>query len=572
MGKSEINETMRPSQLIYHNGPGAIVDLLDRSVMVMAADTWRIPFQSSIKDERVLQALNKEEIKLLNEYPDKVEVTVTPFPKWKICPKCQMMTNYTDKNHCHYCEQNGEIIPLYPSRFVISCAKGHVSDFPYVEWVHQNKSCTADQPVLKLLKKGDSGSLSDLSVTCVKCQATMSLANILTKDALKDIVPVCTGEQYWLQQTEPCGEEVKTYLRGASNIYSPSIVSFLQIPLSEEHRDPLMKKVLNHKSTLDSVKENDDKFTTLLSVLEFDSEDKERILHILNVAHDESLSYQSIRKQEWNTLVKKDINDLSESGYKSKSVSIHQKMRRYFSAIHRVDAVPQLQVHRGFKRIEYVDRFEIEGSEKLLPIMKNKQNNWLPGIKNIGEGIFFQFNRSTILNWQNKHHPDDISKIIMEHFNAQREKLGYNNIPFDSKYVMMHTFSHALIKELANHSGYATTALKERIYCDDQMEGVLIYTASGDSEGTLGGLIEQSSEDKLYPIFIRALERMMHCSSDPHCSEGEFMYQSTANGAACHACGFVSETSCDMGNQLLDRRLLININPNEKYGFFDLNE
>jgi hypothetical protein len=103
------------------------------------------------------------------------------------------------------------------------------------------------------------------------------------------------------------------------------------------------------------------------------------------------------------------------------------------------------------------------------------------------------------------------------------------------------------------------------------MEGVLIYTASGDSEGTLGGLIEQASKDRLYPIFIRALERMMYCSSDPNCSEGEFMYQSTANGAACHSCGFVSETSCEMGNQLLDRRLLININPNENYGFFNIN-
>ena len=134
----------------------------------------------------------------------------------------------------------------------------------------------------------------------------------------------------------------------------------------------------------------------------------------------------------------------------------------------------------------------------------------------------------------------------------------------------MHTFSHALIKELAAHSGYSTTALQERIYCSDVMHGVLIYTASGDSEGSLGGLIEQAHPDKLYPIFIRAIERMMYCSSDPHCSEGTFKFHSTANGAACHTCAFVSETSCEWGNQLLDRRLLLNINPGETTGFFDL--
>jgi len=518
-----------------------------------------------------LRALGKDEIKILNDYPDRVEVTVTPFPKWKICPKCQMMTGFSDRKHCYYCEKKGENIPLYPSRFVVSCDKGHVSDFPYVEWVHQNNACTADKPVLKLLKKGDSGSLSDLSVTCVKCHTTMSLAKILSKDALKGIVPPCSGEQRWLQQSEPCDEEVKTYLRGASNIYSPSVVSFLRIPLSEEHKDPLMERVLEHKSALESVKDDDDKLDTILLALGYNPQDKARIISILNGDYDEAFTYQSIRKQEWNTLIKKGVNDTCDTGYRSLDMPIHKDMAYYFSAIHRVDALPELQVLRGFTRIEYVDRFDMSSSEKLLPIMKNKQTNWLPGIKNIGEGIFFQFNRSAIHTWQSKQKPDEISQVMMKHFNTQRERLGYTNIPFDSKYLMMHTFSHALIKELAIYSGYATTALKERIYCDDHMEGVLIYTASGDSEGTLGGLIEQASKDKLYPIFIRALERMMHCSSDPNCSEGEFMYQSTANGAACHSCGFVSEPSCEMGNQLLDRRLLININPNENYGFFNIN-
>lgn len=135
--------------------------------------------------------------------------------------------------------------------------------------------------------------------------------------------------------------------------------------------------------------------------------------------------------------------------------------------------------------------------------------------------------------------------------------------------ILLHTFSHALLQQLAAHCGYTTTSLKERIYASEDMYGVFIYTASGDSEGSLGGLTNLAQSEKLLPIIIRSLEKMSYCSSDPICSDGEFEYHTSANGAACHACTFVSETSCEWGNLLLDRRTLININPNEKDGYFD---
>lgn len=148
--------------------------------------------------------------------------------------------------------------------------------------------------------------------------------------------------------------------------------------------------------------------------------------------------------------------------------------------------------------------------------------------------------------------------------------MGNTSIHLKARHILIHTFSHAMIQEFARFSGYATTSLRERLYCNEEMHGVLIYTASTDSEGGLGGLIELSKPDNLYEIFVRALEKMEHCSSDPHCSDARFELQSTINGAACHACGFVSETSCEWGNQLLDRRTLIPLSNGEDLAFFEL--
>lgn len=563
--------TLRPSQLIYYFGPGSVVDMMDKSVIVMAADMWNTFSTPQEKDPRITRVLNVDYIKILNERPDTVKVRVSPFPKWKICPKCGMMTEYND-THCHFCKQKDEEVELYPSRFVVACKNGHIKDFPYVQWAHKDsKTGVCDKPVLKLEKSGNSGSLSDLTVRCVKCKEKQSLGKIMQNDSLKSILLSCTGDRPWIGDKESCEEKMETYLRGASNIYSPAVTSFLQIPLSEQNSDPLVEAVLENKIALLKARERGDAvFLMQLDILGLNESDKEKIEQILDGKYNEKISYESIRKQEWNTLIQKDINDYMNTGYISSSVEIHEKMKPYFSSIHKIESLPEILVLRGFTRIEYLDRFEIAEQKKLISIMKDRNIKWLPGIRNNGEGIFFKFNEETLKKWERTTNHTDITSDIITRYNRQRERLNYSPLPIKSRHLLIHTFSHAIIKELAAHSGYSTTSLRERIYCSDVMQGVLIYTASGDSEGSLGGLIEQAEPEKLYPIFFRALERMMYCSSDPNCSEGEFKYMSTANGAACHSCSFVSETSCEWGNQLLDRRLLLNINPGENVGFFDI--
>lgn len=569
-------DTIRPSQLIYHAGPGAILDLLEETVMVLAADLWNTYGAVKELDPRITKYLNVDHVRILNEQTDKIKVKTVPFPLWKICPKCGKMTTKHDKT-CWVCAKDGKgEVKLYPSRFVTVCNYGHISDFPYDKWVHKGENCK--KPNMRLMRGHQSGSLSDLSVLCTNCRETRSLGQIMKPNEEDKHIFECTNESPWLEkrgdtvvdEAHRCKNTMRTFLRGASNIYSPHVLSFLKVPLTVTDGENQFAYIdptdLEYLRELYSEVSSKERFilreAKKLGIKEAQYMEFEKILQGTEVF--EEPSFESIRKQEWNTLIEPYFDE-ADIQFKSEKVMIHPKLQPYFSTIHRVDLVPEIQVLKGFSRIDYIDRFE-EGDVHINDVIQNSKQNWLPAVRNYGEGIFFVFDPRKLELWEQN---DTITSPIIERYNATREEFGNEPIPLMGRHILMHTFSHALLKELAAHSGYGTTALKERLYIDQTMHGVFIYTASGDSEGSLGGLTALSQPDVLYPIVLRAIEKMEHCSSDPNCSDGKFQFNLSANAAACHSCSHVSETSCEWGNQLLDRRTLLNINPNEKFGYFD---
>jgi hypothetical protein len=96
-----------------------------------------------------------------------------------------------------------------------------------------------------------------------------------------------------------------------------------------------------------------------------------------------------------------------------------------------------------------------------------------------------------------------------------------------------------------------------------------MYTSSPDSEGTLGGLVSLGEPKKLGSHIDQALEQMQLCSSDPLCAE-HTPSQGTISlhWAACHACLFSPETSCERGNKYLDRALLVPTVLSQDLAFF----
>lgn len=561
---------LRPSQLLHYHGPGAIVDLLEDSVMITAADEWKIPRGNRYPETRLENMLKIDYVNLISEEEDRIQVSSCPFPKWRICPSCGMMDPYARKN-CFYCNKNeGKEVRLYAARFILVCENGHISDFPWIEWVHKGQQCSSGKPVLKYESQGSAGSLSDIIVQCVKCKRRNTLAKIMKEEELAKIVPQCTGERPWLGDKEVCTEKMKTTLRSASNIYTPSITSVLSIPLTSSNTDDLAFNVEQKRDVIKNLLANmpteELRQTTICGALNISSSLYDKVMTYYN--NEEIVTYDSIRKQEWSTLVVGDVDDRDKTGFLGKKMEMHPDLERYFKSIVRIERLREVRVLNGFSRLQYPDPF-FEQPQKAISIMKDKQN-WLPGVLVHGEGIFFELNPQKIYEWESKNIVKEQTLKIILKYNKMREELGYNERDLTPRDILIHTFSHMIIKEFAAHSGYATTSLRERLYCGSDMMGVLIYTASSDSEGSLGGLIELAKPENLYPIFLRALERFEFCSSDPHCSDGDFDLQTSISGAACHACAYVSETSCEWNNHLLDRRTVMPLLGFEEMAFFEI--
>ena len=103
------------------------------------------------------------------------------------------------------------------------------------------------------------------------------------------------------------------------------------------------------------------------------------------------------------------------------------------------------------------------------------------------------------------------------------------------------------------------------------MAGLLIYTAAGDVEGTLGGLVRMGKPGVLELVIRRAVRKAHWCSSDPVCMEiGASGGQGpdSCNLAACHNCGLIPETSCEEFNRFLDRGLIVGTVESPSLGFF----
>jgi hypothetical protein len=213
-------------------------------------------------------------------------------------------------------------------------------------------------------------------------------------------------------------------------------------------------------------------------------------------------------------------------------------------------------------------RYETDG-----PLVKpdlGQGLDWLPGIEVFGEGIFLSLDERRVAEWESQdvvqNHAATLERRREASFFAERFE------PVLPRFVLLHTLAHLLMRQLAFECGYASASLRERIYSrsaaeDEPQAGLLIYTAAGDAEGTLGGLARQGEPPRLIRTLLSALQNAVWCSSDPLCRESKGQGFASLNLAACHACALASETSCTHSNVLLDRTAVVGT-PEAKIGFF----
>ena len=191
------------------------------------------------------------------------------------------------------------------------------------------------------------------------------------------------------------------------------------------------------------------------------------------------------------------------------------------------------------------------------------EQDWLPAYVVKGEGIYFELDPTNLAAWEARAEVQARADRIANHYGQViTDRGGRRPRHLSPRMIMLHTFAHLLINELVFACGYSSASLRERLYVsrDDgrDMAGLLIYTAAGDSEGTMGGLVRMARPDHLQPVFAAALSDARWCSTDPVCMDagekGKGRTPATLRPATAAHC--LPETSCEEFNRFLDRGLV----------------
>jgi hypothetical protein len=228
----------------------------------------------------------------------------------------------------------------------------------------------------------------------------------------------------------------------------------------------------------------------------------------------------------------------------------------------------------GYTRIDPPGEPDASGAVAAVAPIARTNTAWVPCSEVRGEGIFIQFREDALASWiATAGSSVRLDRLLAAH---QRWRVRRSHDPAagwpGARYLALHTFSHLLVREVALECGYGSAAIRERLYARDApipMAGVLLYTAAPDSEGTLGGLVSLGEPRTLDRLIRQALTHAGLCASDPMCAEHvPDDSEDVLHGAACHACVFAPETSCERGNRYLDRTFCVDTFAESGLGMF----
>lgn len=624
MAKQQRVGELRPSQLMFTFGVGALIDLPYLSAVVMGLDDWPLDpsVAPTISEERLLRMVRwqvGEQVERLVAPPAAADssgpinpfslaaltgVPVATFPRWLVCPRCELLaplstglfelkhdpfhperTRYIHSN-CSRAKQPTAV----PARFVVACPNGHLDDFPWVSFVHRGQSCANAR--LRLIEFSPTGEARALEVRCDSCGAARRMSEAFG-DAAKLSMPTCRGRRPHLRDfaEEGCTCKVVTMLLGATNLWFPEVFTTLAIPTAITQLDRLVEA---HWANLQRVQtmQNIDllrQFGQLGDFIGYSDPEIWQALERRRTQERESNQDDNpadLKTPEWTILSQPDTIGLwpaSSEDLRLRRVAVPEGFDPFLAKVVLVERLREVRALIGFTRIDAPSDLDNDPAQEVSKRanLARRPSTWVPATEVRGEGIFIQFNEAALQAWLNRCAATSFAaQFEQAHRNWRRvrgivpEEANYPEL----RYVLLHSFAHALMRQVTLECGYTAASVRERIYSrapnetpeqPEPMAGVLIYTATPDSEGTLGGLVNLGEPEQLGRLLRLALRDAQRCASDPLCAEHPPSHDGiTLHAAACHACLFAPETSCERGNRYLDRAVLAPTVEHETLSFF----
>lgn len=601
---------IRQSAALMTYGPGAIIDFRvpgsGAAVSIVAAglESWEQEAERANASSQDMQRFSERRLceKLNVKYFRMPPITADNqngsgqqgdtllglvgerFPKWLQCPVCNIIKPARrwandpgrPERYCGKCTEELEgdkKVYVVPVRFVTACRKGHLDEFPWAAWVHREGGNCTNRSNFKLESKGPG--LAGMILSCPACGAEQSMEAIFQPTAHKETG--CSGRRPWLiNADESCNETPVTMQRGASNLYFPRFDSALVIPPWSEEIIRRLGYRWNEIETL-TTKEQREQYVGLFWAEISDSigeMSRELFLSFVEDKVEESVRARSgnLRWDEYNQfMVAADkgigTGDEFEVRAEPKPAAIP-----HLEHLMRVVTLREIRVLKSFTRIE-----ALPGSPPVqIQPLSSTSLNWLPAIEVRGEGIFLALDMDRLRAWEQL---DPVRKRAAK-LSTYKESnvINPDNDPemevsagLGARYLLLHALSHVLMKQLSLQCGYSSASLREMIYCGDgerEMAGIMIYTSTSDSDGTLGGLQRQGETTRFADMFIEAIRSNEWCASDPLCIKGLVSESESSNLACCHSCLLAPETSCQDFNRFLDRAMLVGTPEDRSIGFF----
>ncbi len=577
---------LRQGQVVTTFGPGAMLDLPNYSVLVAGLEHWTGANDEIVEPRlaaKVCSLLGVPSIRLYAPPPDPQDQTapqngiaVWQFPEWFIVQegsassdgtpfRTRMLVHRSALTGNKFIDQDKKRRTVVPVRFVRACRCGHIGDIDWRAFVHGEATDCRRQ--LWIDERGTSGDLGEVWIRCeCKAERSMAQAAILQNRALGH----CNGNRPWLgpYEKEQCGEPNRLLIRNASNAYFPQLLSVISLP----DRDDRIKQAVDAIwDTLEAVENMEQlryerKKAKVKSALE-DLSDEEVLAEIQSRTSGKHEESKTVKQAELETLMasKQELgNDQPDGTFFARTLSPEKWRTAWTKAIERIVLVHRLRevvAQVGFTRFEAAAP-DIEGELEIgvRRASLGRETTWLPAIENRGEGVFIQFKREDIEGWLKRQKVQDRGKQLSAGFDAWvAEHQGTHRRFPGLPYILLHSFSHLLITAVSLECGYPASSIRERIYALPNVGyGVLLYTGSSDSEGTLGGLVEVGR--RIHEHMFRALDLGELCSNDPVCAEHQpenTHERRYLQGAACHGCLLIAETSCEQHNDFLDRALVV---------------
>ncbi|GAA5262790.1 DrmB family protein [Methanocalculus sp. MC3] len=500
------------------------------------------------------------------------------FPIWKICYGRKKVKKHSPILYsgqecplCHTDEDSGVV------RFVAACSAGHLDEVDWNYAIHQSRDC---KPQYYYWKTSGS-SLANIEIECPKCHLKTTMQDIYKMDFF------CTGRfpekesassNYSPYYTKPnrnqnCKKNMKITQRQSASLRIPDTITLLTIPkydnqltkiLQRRSVSAILDSFLNMPEAMRNSMEKAELSGWLISSLsqqisqdamKIIQEEIERFginefLSFYLQLHSGGSSFIDLIYEEFESLlsgagVHKDNFIMDECEFFPQSVGSFIPSLKVYP----VKKIRTITVQTGYRRM-------ISGANEHDAISVSTGVNlddhyWYPGFEGFGEGIFITLGDGKIPDISNNKAYSDWKKYKLSGYSGQSE---WTDICAEPGFVWLHTLSHALIKALANFTGYSSASLHERVYLsrDGTNGGILIYNTSPGEDGGMGGLT--GTIKKFREITHEAENIIKICSNDPLCDDLK-KSEDSINGAACYSCLLVSETSCEHRNLWIDRHL-----------------